>query len=160
MPRALLHLTAALSLATLLLAADATRAAPRKSDSEVKVSATAAKPDADGKQVLTVTLKVNPGWHAYANPVGNELFKDNATLVTVRANGKALDAAVDYPAGKSVTLGGETVKVYEDSVTIKATVQRPKDLTGPLEVNVTLQVCNNEICLLPGTVKVSVPEKK
>ena len=45
-------------------------AAPLKSDSVVKATAAAAKPDADGKQTVTLTLAIDKGWHLYANPVG------------------------------------------------------------------------------------------
>ena len=38
----------------------------------VKVDATATKIDADGKQIVTVTLDIEKNWYIYANPVKNE----------------------------------------------------------------------------------------
>src|SRR5438552_2167658 len=72
----------------------------KRSDSEVKISAVATKPDAAGKQVITVTLAHSEGWHTYANPVGNDDFDSNKTVVTVLANGKPIDAKIEYPVGK------------------------------------------------------------
>lgn len=145
------------ALSGLLLFVGTSQAQPKKSDSEVKITATADKPDADGKQLVTVTLVVNKGWHAYANPVGNKDLEENQTTVTIAAGGKKLDATLDFPQGKLVTdalLGN--YRVYEDKVTIKAKIQRGKE-TGPLEVSVKVQVCSDKTCLLPATVKVTVP---
>ena len=49
-------------------------------------------------------------------------------------------------------------KIYEDKVTIKATVKRAKDDTSPLEVSIKFQACNDRMCLLPTTVKVTASE--
>ena len=45
----------------------------------------------------------------------------------------------------------------EGEVVIKAMVERAKGDTGPLEVSVKLQACNESTCLLPATIKLSVP---
>jgi uncharacterized protein YyaL (SSP411 family) len=130
----------------------------KKSDDKVKVSASADKPDAEGKQVVTVTLDVEKGWHVYANPPGNEDLVSVQTTVTVSAKTKPEDVKVEYPPGKEIkdsVLG--KYKVYEDKVKIKATVKRAKSDTSPLEVSVKFQACDDMKCLLPATVKVGVP---
>jgi hypothetical protein len=126
----------------------------KKSDAFVKVSTSADKPDADGKQLVTVKLEIDKPWHAYANPVGNEDLADAATKVTIAKNDSA---TIEYPTGtvvKDPVLG--SYKVYEGTVEIKARVRRAAD-AGPLEVAVRFQVCDDKKCLPPATVKVSVP---
>jgi uncharacterized protein YyaL (SSP411 family) len=131
---------------------------PKKSDSVVKVNATAEKPGAGGRQVVTVTLKVDPGWHVYANPIGNETQESSQTVVAITSDGKPRDAQIDYPKGKRIKdpLVGD-YSVYDGEVTIKATVVRAAGDTGPLEVKVKFQSCSDKTCLVPATVKLTVP---
>jgi DsbC/DsbD-like thiol-disulfide interchange protein len=131
--------------------------AATKSDARVKVEAKADKPGNDGKQVVTVTLAIDKGWHTYANPVGNKDLEGVQTTVTVSAKAKP-EVKVEYPAGtlhKDAVVGD--YRVYEDKVTIKAVVQRAAGDAGPLEVVVKFQACDDKRCLLPATVKVPVP---
>ncbi len=151
-------LTGLLAIGMVGLSAVEAVAQAKKSDAEVKVTAVADKPDADGKQTVTVTLAVNAGWHVYANPVGQEDLAGAQTVVTVIGKAKPEEVKIEYPAGKLVedkTVGD--YKVYEKKVEIKALVRRAKGDTGPLEVTVKFQACNDKTCLLPSTVKVSVP---
>jgi uncharacterized protein YyaL (SSP411 family) len=130
----------------------------KKSDSLVKTTAEATKPDADGKQVVTVTMIIEPGWHIYANPVGQEDLESVQTKITVSAKAKLDDVKVEYPEGKVIqdkVLG--KYKVYEDKVEIKATVKRKGGDKSPLEVTAKFQSCNDKQCLLPATVKIEVP---
>src|SRR5438876_3852468 len=70
-----------------------------KKDDKVKLTASATKPDAAGKQIVTVTFVIDKGWHIYANPVGNELLAEARTVVDIKAAGKPV-VTVKYPAGK------------------------------------------------------------
>jgi DsbC/DsbD-like thiol-disulfide interchange protein len=142
--------------AALLLAAAAgpADAQATRSDSVVKASAKADKPDADGNQTVTVTLDVEKPWHLYANPVGNDML--TAAQTSVRVLGKVEDVKLDYPAGKVVK--DETVgdyKVYEGAVTIKARVKRARGDAAPLELSVKFQACDDKSCLIPATVKLT-----
>src|SRR5437879_3352165 len=67
---------------------DPVQGGPKKSDAVVKVSAAADKPDADGKQVVTVTLAIDSGWHTYGNPVGLEDLADAQTTVSFTGKSK------------------------------------------------------------------------
>ncbi len=130
----------------------------KKSDSEVKVSAKAGKPDDAGKQVVTVTLAINKGWHVYANPVGNADLRSSQTVITVSAKEKLDQVKVAYPPGKVINdkLVGD-YRTYEDKVDIVATVQRARGDAGPLEVSVRFMACHDKgVCLLPATVKLTV----
>src|SRR5262245_59479928 len=89
-----------LALGVITAAAQTTAAAGGGKKTETKVTAKADKPGPDGKQTVVVTLEVNPGWYAYANPVGLEDFKDNATVIKVSAKEKPENVKVAYPPGK------------------------------------------------------------
>src|SRR5260370_27487623 len=82
----------------------AQEAKARRSDAVVKVSATADKADAEGKQLVTVTLKIDDKWHTYANKLPKD-FPGVPTSVTVNAKTKLEVATVDYPEGKLIKEG-------------------------------------------------------
>ena len=154
----------ALMAAALLMVAGARASAEvavqgGKSDDEVKVAVAASKLDDAGKQVVTLTLTINKGWHIYANPVGNEELAPAATLVKLVSKNKPQEFKVNYPAGKEAgdkTLG--KYRVYEQKVEIPINVQRAPGDKGPLEVSVRFMACSDAgVCKLPATVKVTVP---
>ncbi|HLJ95005.1 MAG TPA: DUF255 domain-containing protein [Gemmataceae bacterium] len=135
---------------------------PKKSDSVVKVSATVQpeKPGPDGKQVVTVLLAVDKGWHIYANPPGLEDLVPVQTTVSIRAKTKLDEVKIDYPEGTvmpDMVLG--KYRVYENKVAIKATVRRAPGATEPIEVAVKFQACSDKQCLLPATKILMVPSK-
>lgn len=132
-------------------------AAAKKSESVVKASASAGKPDADGKIVVTITLAIDKPWHTYANPVPKE-FPGLPTVISVEGKTKPEDVKVDYPAGKVIkdSVIGD-YNVYEDKTEIKVTVRRAKGESGPLGLTVQVQACSDKQCLLPSTLKVTVP---
>jgi uncharacterized protein YyaL (SSP411 family) len=132
----------------------------KKSDSVVKAKAgvTPEKPDIDGKQVVTLTLTIDKGWHIYANPPGLDDLVPVQTTVMVNAKTKPQDVQMEYPQGQVISdkiLG--KYRVYEDKVSIMATVRRATGDMSPLEVTVKFQSCNDKQCLLPATIKVTVP---
>jgi uncharacterized protein YyaL (SSP411 family) len=128
----------------------------KRSDNVVEVKATADKPDGDGKQTVSVTLTIEPGWHLYANPVPPD-FPGIPTTVTVTGAPKPEEVKVEYPKGTLVrdAFAGDHF-IYEGTVTVKAAVRRAKGDSGPLEVSIKLQACNKDKCLLPATVKQTV----
>jgi DsbC/DsbD-like thiol-disulfide interchange protein len=147
-------------LAVALLFSGRTASAVESKD-QVKITATADKPDAEGKQTVTITLEVQKPWHLYANPVKNEDMVSSQTTVKFTANNKpAEDAKIKYPEGsevKDATVGNYFV--YEGKVEITATVRRAKDDTSPLEATISLHACDKDKCLLPSIVKVKVEQK-
>jgi hypothetical protein len=129
----------------------------KKSDSVVKAKATADK-STDGKQVVTITLEIDPKYHLYANPVGQEDLSSAQTTVSFTGKTKPDSVKIEYPEGKlkkDTTLGD--YKIYTGKVAIKAIVQRAKGVTGGLEVSIKLQACSDKSCLAPATIKVAVP---
>lgn len=112
--------------------------AGEKRKSEVKVTATAGKAGADGKQRIVVVLEINPGWIVYANPIGDEEFKGLEAVVKVSASQKLESVQVTYPPGQAVKddILKITYNVYEGKVEIPVTVQRANGDSGRLEVTV------------------------
>src|ERR1700722_2432600 len=98
------------------LGISAAHAGGRKSDSQMKAAATATKLDATGKQVVTITIDINKGWHIYANPVDHEFLANGQTKVTIGAKVKPVAVDVKYPAGKTIIDGKEKYNVYEGRV--------------------------------------------
>lgn len=148
-----------LAVAILSLAVAVQAAPPKSSDQVVKVTAVADKPDAQGRQLVTITLAIDKDWHAYANPVGLDDLAEAQTTVTFTGPTPPADVKVEYPKGKLVKDPIGDYSVYEGKVTIKAQVKRAAGDTGPLQLSVKLQTCNEvrKICLQPTTIKLSVP---
>jgi uncharacterized protein len=128
------------------------------SDSKVEVTASVnpKTPGADGKQVVTITLKIESGWHIYANPADND--EVTPTTVKISARMKPRDIKIEYPRGKVVNNpAGSRYRVYQDEVSIKTTLTRAAGAAGPLEVSVKFQACNETSCLFPSTKKLTLP---
>jgi len=120
---------------------------------EAKITAKADKPGSDGKQKVVVVLDVNAGWYAHANPVGNEEFANNATVIKVKAKDK-VDVKIAYPPGKVKKDVLGDINIYEGKTEIPLTVQRAPGDTSPLEVTVTVNICNVKgICLPENSFK-------
>src|SRR4051812_10985312 len=100
------------------------KAGGRKSDAEVKATATATKPNDKGEQLVTITLDISKGYHIYANPVDHEFLTNGQTKVTVAAKVKPAAVDVKYPVGKKVVDGKESYNTYEGRVVIQASVRR------------------------------------
>jgi DsbC/DsbD-like thiol-disulfide interchange protein len=146
---------AALGAIALILAP--AQAGGKKSDTEVKATVKANRPDNEGKQTINLTLTINKGWYIYANPVGNDDFAANATTVTIKP--KPQTETISYPVGKvkKDNLVGD-YRIYEDQVTIPIQIRRAAGNTGTLELEVRVSACNTKMfCLPPGIIKVTVP---
>lgn len=129
-----------------------------KSDSKVKATAVAGKLDATGKQVITLTLDIEKGWHLYANPVGNEDFAGNKTEVVVKGAVNPDATKVAYPKGDPYKQAGQSFMIYEHQIRIPILVQRTEK--GSVDLFIRVNACSegdNGVCLPGGTVKVQVP---
>jgi DsbC/DsbD-like thiol-disulfide interchange protein len=149
-------LIAGLALVGVVLTWHEVNAGGLKSDSKVKATATATKIDDKGMQTVTITLDILKGWHLYANPVEHEFLGNAETKVTITGK-QPVAVQVKYPPGKKHVDGKETYNVYENRVTIQASVKRAAGDTSPLQVSVAVSACNNSTCLQPATVKLTVP---
>ena len=84
------------------------------------------------------------------------MHAENFSAVVPRL--KPQEVQIHYPEGKLINDPAVGMyKVYEDRVSIKAMVRRAAGDTGPLQVTVSFQSCDAKQCLLPATVRLSVP---
>jgi hypothetical protein len=129
------------------------------SSNYVKVTAKANPVDSDGSRVIDVTLTIDKGWHLYANPSGPNDVLDDRVELRIESKGKPVTAKVDYPEGKLVKNPERDVRIYEGTITIKATVKRADLPDGPLDVKVWLRAVNwsRAVCILPAEIELPVP---
>jgi DsbC/DsbD-like thiol-disulfide interchange protein len=132
--------------------------AGEKSESKIKATATASKLGADGKQTVTITVEVEKGWYIYANPMkaNTNVLDGNETVLSIKGKDK-IKAAIKYPAGAKHKEGKQEYDVYEGKIVIQAELQRPAGDTGPLQISIDVNTCKKNVCLLPGTVMLTVP---
>ncbi len=132
--------------------------AGEKSDSKIKAAATASKLGADGQQTVTITLEVEKGWYIYANPMNanTKAYDGNETVLSIKGKDK-IKTAIKYPAGSKHKDGKYEYDVYEGKIAIQAEVQRAVGDTGPLQISIDVNTCKKGVCLLPGTVMLTVP---
>jgi hypothetical protein len=124
------------------------RAAPARTaflaDGHVRAEITRAG-GAGERRELEVTLRIDPGWHVN----GHQPLRESLTPTRIAGDhGGAVD--VTYPPAREVVLGfaGGPVAVYEGTVTLGARVAGPH-----AAVTLSLQACNDRLCLLPETVR-------
>ncbi len=148
----------ALALLAALVLSTGVQAQAKRSEDVVKGTIKAEKPDAEGKQAVTITLDIDKEYHIYANPIGNEDLTSNQTTLTV-VSGKAKLTSIEYPKGKlkKDEIIGDYY-IYDGKITIKAVLQRTKGETGPIELGVKLMSCTSTRCLQPGTVKLKLEQ--
>ena len=102
-----------------------------------------------------VKVKLAPDWHLNAHKPFEDQFIP--TSLSLKTEAEVLDnVQTAYPKAISRKLGfnSKPLALYENTFTITSTLASPasKPITGEL----TIQTCNNELCLLPETVKLSV----
>jgi DsbC/DsbD-like thiol-disulfide interchange protein len=112
---------------------------------------------AGGKVTLTAQVKLPPGMHVYAPPI-EPPYKPIKLSIDSPKGMKV--STVRYPEGKKLHLQaiGETVPVYEGSVTLEASASvLPTAPPGDTVINGTLnyQTCDDKICYLPVTLPVT-----
>ena len=106
---------------------------------------------ASGK--LTVTIKLRPGYHAYAP--GEEVGKPVALSVDESKGGWKVEGAVHVPAGQKKDLGAlGTSVILEGNIDVTATV---KGGSGDLEGKLETQVCTDKACYRPRAHPFKVP---
>lgn len=126
-----------------------------RSDAKVKLTAVPGKVDSSGKQTITLKLEIEKGWHLYANPVANENFEPNQTIVKVYGGVQEAATKVVYPKGHEYVVNKEKILIYEGATQIGVTVQRLNN--DPIDVHVKVFACDDKACLPPGNLKVKVP---
>lgn len=135
-------------LSALFVAAVAMAQAPKPTVS-IKAASTTAKPSAEFKADVWVTIP--EGFHAYQNPPA----KDYQIPLKVTAADKDTKVVkVTYPKGKKGMAGGEESMVYEGKIKVGVTFKAPAS-TGKksFKVKVNYQFCDDSTCFAPGSVE-------
>ena len=122
---------------------------------EVRASLAAPKLAPGGKTTLTVTVKIAPGWHVYANKPGDEYAVPTVVEVKPAAGVRALAPVYSAP-----TAGDNGTKIHEGEMTVQIPiVLAPGAKAGKIVLvgAVKSQGCNATSCLPPSTVAFQVP---
>jgi DsbC/DsbD-like thiol-disulfide interchange protein len=128
----------------------------KKDESQVKLAATATKLDAEGRQVVTISVNVNSGWHIYANPVQFKDLEAVQTTVKITSANKLHEVKISYPPGKRHTLDKDTFYIYEGKIEITAIVKRAGGDVEPLDVSVKYMSCTDKVCKMVEQVTLQV----
>jgi uncharacterized protein YyaL (SSP411 family) len=116
---------------------------------------------AGGKCKVAVQLQIDDGWHIHANPPGDADL-DIPTEFTIESKLEVELKNVRYPTGKKADRGpGEKPQLlYTGKVLLVGEIEVPAAAAGKREDLVLLvnyQACNNNRCLPPKKVKLTVP---
>ncbi len=107
---------------------------------------------------IAVVVTIADGWHVNANPTREGLIP---TTLTLSDNSNLTPGNVIYPAGDTLNIASIGIaSVYHDTITfgIPATLLESAPVE-PLNLDLELryQACNDEQCLLPETLNISIP---
>ena len=142
-------------VAVLLLSATAMA---QSSASVVKVSPGSTKVKRGGSAIATVTLDINDGYHINSNRPGVANLR--ATQLKIEPLAGFTFGAVTYPKAKSqkFAFSPKPLSVFEGKATLKFTVRAGASAgSQTAKGKLSIQACNNEVCLRPQTVDVSIP---
>jgi thioredoxin:protein disulfide reductase len=130
----------------------------QSSSSVVKVSASNVNVKKGGSATATVTLNIQGGYHINSNRPSESYLIATALKLT-KANGVTLGAVV-YPKAKmqKFSFSEKPLSVFDGQATLRFTVRAGATATNQtVKGKLTIQACNDEQCLRPQTVDVSIP---
>ena len=117
---------------------------------------------AGGSFSITVTVKIDPGLHIYANPTRNDLVPPTVLSLAPKAGFQL--ARVDYPAAafKEYEPAGVAGKigVYEGTIAIKATIDVDRSTPAgdsTLVLKLDHQACDARSCRAPAKLEIELP---
>jgi DsbC/DsbD-like thiol-disulfide interchange protein len=107
-----------------------------------------------------ITVKIQDGWHIYANPAGLPEMKPTTVGLDSTPNPTVSLVNVSYPAGDAKILGAVgalKVKLYEGKVefTVRLKIAdqvKPGAVVTPLKLS--YQACNDRVCQAPAQLKI------
>ena len=109
---------------------------------------------------VALQLKIDKGWHINSHtPTFDYLI---GTSFELHSKEGIILADVQYPKGNLVSLSfaDQPIDVYEGTTTIFASLKISDKLNPCVDTvkgSVTVQACNNQICLAPSTIDVKIP---
>jgi DsbC/DsbD-like thiol-disulfide interchange protein len=107
-----------------------------------------------------LVLRIAKGWHINSHtPTQDYLIGTSFSLDP--AEGFEI-SKIQYPEGKSIKLAmSETpLSVYDDTISITITVKIANSVragTNSLSGKITVQACNDRVCVAPATIPVRIP---
>ena len=109
---------------------------------------------------IVLQLKINNGWHINSHaPTFDYLI---GTTFELQSKEGIILADVQYPKGNLVSLAfaDQPIDVYEGTTTIFASLRISDKLNlgiDTIEGRITVQACNNQICLAPSSINLNIP---
>jgi len=109
---------------------------------------------------IAIMLKINEGWHVNSHkPTFDYLIGTRFELQQVEG---IIVTDVQYPDGKLVPLSfaDQPIDVYEGTTILFASIKLSDKMapgSDTLKGSVTVQACNNQLCLAPSTMELSIP---
>ena len=137
---------------------DQTATAPKQSADVVQLKLSA-KPPVEGRQRITATISIAAPWHIYAQPPENPELAMSATRIEVYRGNSRVNAEITFPRGEPVrdAVAGE-YRVYRGQIMIPIDLPAAaKNEQDKLEVRLTVIACQEGRCLLPSTIRATLP---
>lgn len=110
----------------------------------------------DNKLHATVELELASGWHVQSDqPLAQNLF---ATQVSSASENWVFDRA-DYPPADEIKLSfqEQPLSVWSGKVRIPIVLKPVGQPDIAVKLDMQIQACNDELCLLPETVRLEIP---
>jgi thiol:disulfide interchange protein DsbD len=107
----------------------------------------------NAQTVLALTLNLPRGWHATANPAGDETLIP--TTVTIEPLDGVNIVEISYPKGERVGVpwADKPIFVYHDEAEIRVRLRvAPEAEQKTLRGNVRVQLCDDKVCLPPRNI--------
>ncbi|MEW6125800.1 MAG: protein-disulfide reductase DsbD domain-containing protein [Acidobacteriota bacterium] len=152
-----MKLSKAICLFAAIILCSATAMA-QNSASVVKVSAANVTVKKGGAGTATVTLDIQGGYHINSNRP-SETYLIATALKLEKSAGLTLGGVI-YPKAKmqKFSFSEKPLSVFEGRTVLKFTVRAGAAAASQtVKGKLTIQACNNEQCLRPQTVNVSIP---
>jgi len=105
---------------------------------------------------LTLTIKVDAGYHINANPASDPLLIPTQLILAGHP-----ELTVAYPPLKTfnATFAPQGIDVYEGRITLKTQLPKTEATVQP-PASLRVQACNHEVCFAPSTIPVLVSGTK
>jgi thiol:disulfide interchange protein DsbD len=109
---------------------------------------------------IAIILKINEGWHVNSHkPTFDYLI---GTLFELQQVEGIIVTDVQYPKGKLVSLSfaEQPIDVYEGTTILFASIKISDRIVlggHTLKGSVTVQACNDRLCLAPSTIEMNIP---
>jgi thiol:disulfide interchange protein DsbD len=126
----------------------------------VGIKLSANKVQAGSSAQVALQLKIEKDWHVNSHtPTFDYLI---GTTFELQSQEEIILSDIQYPKGNLVSLSfaDQPIDVYEGTITIFASLKISDKLNPGIDTikgSVTVQACNNQLCLPPSTLNVNIP---